>query len=398
VDSVHDAFHAPYTGPNSLLRVEPQPTVSETATFFLAARLWEGCDFVFNPEVAGGLGFSGSNGIAGFPNGEITRVGIVEPTPYFARLFLRQTVGFGGEQERVEDGVNQIAGTRDINRVTVAVGRFSMTDVADDNRFSHDPRTQFLAWSIMYNGAWDYPANVRGYTDAIAVDFNQKYWALHYAIAAMPLVANGAELNPHFLKANGQVLEWLGRYKIGDRPGNIRLMGYLNRANMGDYLEALDQMPVNPNVTLTRSYRYRYGYGLSWDQELTRDIGVFGRLGWSDGHTEAFCFTPIDRLAEMGIWIGGRSWCRPNDQFGLAFDMNGLAKDHRDYLAAGGLDFNIGDGKLNYGHEMILESLYNLGVTRNILFSLDFQEVWRPAYNKDRGPVTIFQGRFHIEF
>jgi high affinity Mn2+ porin len=398
VDSVHDVFHAPYTGPNSLLRSEPHAT-SETTTFFFAARLCEGFEFVFNPEVAGGRGFSGSDGIAGFPNGEITRVGVVEPTPYFARLFFRQTIGFGGEKETVEDGVNQIAGTRDVNRLTIAAGRFSMTDVADDNRFSHDPRTQFLAWSIMYNGAWDYPANVRGYTDAIAIDFNQKYWALHYGIGAVAAVANGAALDPRFLDANGQVLEWLGRYKLfGDRPGNLRLLAYLNRAHMGDYAEALALMPVNPQVTLTRAYRYKYGFGLSWDQELTKNVGVFGRLGWNDGHTEAWMFTPIDRLAELGLWIRGRPWCRPHDQFGLAYCINGLARDHREYLAAGGLDFNIGDGKLNYGQEMILESVYNLGVTKNILFSLDFQEVWNPAYNRDRGPVTIFQGRFHIEF
>jgi high affinity Mn2+ porin len=397
VTSVHDVFHAPYTGPNSLLRMEPHAT-SETTTMFFATRLWQGGEFVFNPEVAGGRGFSGSDGIAGFPNGEITRVGIVEPTPYIARLFFRQVIGFGGEQERLEDGVNQIAGTRDIHHLTVAFGRFSMTDVADDNRFSHDPRTQFLVWSLMYNGAWDYPANVRGYTDAIAVDYNTKHWALHYGIAAEPAVANGAALDPRFLKANGQVLEWLGRYKLNERPGNLRLLTYLNRAHMGDYAEALAQMPVNPNVTLTRAYRYKYGFGMSWDQEVTKDIGIFARLGWSDGHTEAWAFTAIDRLAEGGVWINGRKWCRPNDQFGLAFNMNGLARDHRNYLAAGGLDFNIGDGKLNYGREMILEALYNLGVTRNILFTLDFQEVWNPAYNEDRGPVTIFQGRFHIEF
>jgi high affinity Mn2+ porin len=397
VDAVHDDFHAPYTGPLSLLRNEPHAT-SETTTFFFAARLWEGGEFVFNPEVAGGRGFSGSDGIAGFPNGEITRVGVVEPTPYFARLFLRQTIGFGGEKETVEDGVNQIAGTRDISRVTIAAGRMAMTDVADDNRFSHDPRTQFMAWSIMYNGAWDYPANVRGYTDAIAIDFNQKYWALRYAIGAVSTVANGAALDPRFLDANGQVLEWTGRYKLNEQPGNIRLLAYLNRAHMGDYAEALALMPVNPDVTQTRAYRYKYGFGLSWDQQVNKDVGIFGRLGWDDGHTEAWMFTAIDRLAEWGVWINGRSWCRPHDQFGLAFDINGLARDHRNYLAAGGLDFIIGDGKLNYGHEMILESVYNLGITKNILFSLDFQEVWNPAYNQDRGPVTIFLGRFHIEF
>jgi high affinity Mn2+ porin len=397
VTGVHDHFHSPYIGPLSLLPVEPQAT-SETTTFYFAARLWEGGEFVFNPEVAGGRGFSGSNGVAGFPNGEITRVGVVEPTPYFARLFYRHTINLGGEQEKLEDGVNQISGTRDINHLIIAFGRFSMTDVVDDNKYSHDPRTQFLAWSIMYNGAWDYPANVRGYTDGIAIDYNTKYWAIHYGITAVPRVANGSALDPRFIDANGQALEWLGRYKINEHPGNFRFLSYLNHAHMGNYGDALRLMPVDPNVTLTRVYRFKYGFGISWDQEVTKDVGVFGRWGWNDGHSEAWSFTPIDRLWELGVWINGRPWCRPHDQFGSAFCSNGLQGTHRAYLAAGGLDFNIGDGKLNYGHEMIWETVYNLGVTKNILFSLDFQEVWHPAYNRDRGPVSIFMGRFHIEF
>jgi high affinity Mn2+ porin len=397
VDSVHDHFHAPYTGPNSLLRSEPHAT-SETTTFYFATRLWKGCDFVFNPEVAGGQGFTSSTGIAGFPNGEITRVGVVEPTPYMARLYARQTFGFGGEQEQVAGGINDVAGVRDVHRVTVAVGRFSMTDVIDDNKFSHDPRTQFLAWSLMYNGAWDYPANVRGYTDGIAVDLDQKEWELHYVIGAVSTVANGAALDPLFLEHNGQALEWVKHYRIGERPGNFRLMTYVNRANMGSYSQASALMPVNPVVTQTRATRSKYGFGLSWDQEVTPDIGIFGRLGWSDGRNETWEFTAIDRLFEFGVWTRGRRWCRPNDQLGIAFDINGLSGVHRRYLAAGGLDFIIGDGKLNYGSETILETVYNLGVTKNILFSLDFQEVWNPAYNRDRGPVSIFQGRFHIEF
>jgi high affinity Mn2+ porin len=397
VDGVHDHFFAPYSGPNSLQRIEPH-AVSETATMFFAARLWKGGDFVFNPEIAGGQGFSGSSGIAGFPNGEITRVGVVEPTPYLARLYFRQTWGLGGGQEVVEDGINTVAGVRDRYRFTVAVGRFAMTDLIDDNKFSHDPRTQFMAWSIMYNGAWDYPANVRGYTDGIALDYDHETWELHYVIGAVSTVANGAALDPRFLQANGQALEWVKHYTIGQRRGNLRLMTYLNLAHMGKYAKALEDMPVDPDVTATRSNRAKYGFGVSWDQELTSNLGVFGRWGWNDGHTETWMFTPIDRLVEFGIWARGNRWCRPNDQFGMAVCFNGLAKIHREYLAAGGLDFNIGDGKLNYARETILETVYNLGVTKNILFSLDFQEVWNPAYNRDRGPVSIFLGRFHFEF
>jgi high affinity Mn2+ porin len=400
VTQTHDAFRSPYIGPRSLLPVETTPT-SVTATLFLDGRLWEtdgwSGELVFNPELSSGPGLSDSQGIAGFPNGEITRVGIVSPTPYFARWYLRQTLGFGGEQEKVEDEANQIAGKRDINRFTLSVGKFAATDFADDNQYSHDPRTQFLPWSIMYNGAWDYPANVRGYTYGIATDFNTKYWALRYGVFAEPTFANGAPLDPKFLKANGQVLEWLLRYGLDERPGNLRLLTYAIRAHMGDYLEALQQMPVNPDVTLTRAYRWKYGFGLSWDQEITKQLGMFARLGWNDGHTESWAFTAIDRLAEIGVLLKGKCWCRPNDVIGLAGCIEGLSGDHRNYLGAGGLDFIIGDGKLTYGPEEIFEFFYNFQLAKGIFVAFDFQEVNHPAYNRDRGPVSIYSLRVHLE-
>jgi high affinity Mn2+ porin len=365
-------------------------------------RLWQ-CpgntgELIFNPEMAGGSGLSGANGIAGFPNGEITRVGVVEPTPYIARLYLRETCALGDETEKVEDEANQIAGTRPVDRLTFVIGKMSATDIADDNVYSHDPRTQFLPWSIMYNAAWDYPANVRGYTYGFAFDYNRKDWALRYGIFAEPLIANGAPLDPRFLKANGQILEWLKRYKINEHPGNLRLWAFLNRANMGDYAEALEEMPVKPNVTLTREYRIKYGFGLGWDQEITKDLGVFAKLGWNDGHTESWAFTPVDRTAAAGVALKGRCWCRPDDVVGLAGCLNGISQDHRAYLAAGGLDFNLGDGKLRYGLEEILEFYYDFQVIKGIFLTFDFQEVGNPAYNRDRGPVSIFTLRAHIEF
>lgn len=397
----HNPFPSPYVGARSLFPVEPTAT-SATGTLFLDGRLWESDgwsgELVFNPEMAGGVGLSQSQGIAGFPNGEITRVGILNPTGYFARLFLRQTWGFGGEQETVADEANQIAGKQDVDRLTLSVGKFSATDFVDDNRYSHDPRTQFLAWSIMYNGAWDYPANVRGYTYGIALDFNQKYWALHYGIFAEPTFANGAQLDPKFLKANGQVLEWVGRWTMDEHPGAIRLLTYGNRAHMGDYLESLQQMPVNPDITLTRAYRWKYGFGMSWDQEITKQLGLWGRLGWNDGRTESWAFTAIDRLAEIGMLLKGKCWCRPNDVVGLCGCIEGLNGNHRNYLGAGGLDFIIGDGKLTYGPEEILELFYNFQVTKGMFVGFDFQEVDHPAYNRDRGPVALYTMRVHIEF
>ena len=260
VTQAHNDFPSPYVGAHSLLPIEPAAT-SVTGTLFLAARLWDQGILVFDPEIAGGTGFSGTQGVAGFPNGEITRVGVAAPTPYIARLYCQHTIGFGGEQEKVEDGPNLIAGMRDVDRLTITMGKFTVTDIVDDNRYSHDPRTQFLNWSLMYNGAYDYPANVRGYTFGVAFDRNFKDWAFRYAILAEPSIANGAPLDPHIAKANGNVAEVERRYKLCDRPGKLRVLAYLNNAHMGDYEESIAQMPVDPNITDTRSYRVKYGFG-----------------------------------------------------------------------------------------------------------------------------------------
>ncbi len=401
ITQIHPDFPAPYTGPNSLLPNEGAAT-SLTATLFLDARLWEEGDdsgeLIFNPEIAGGRGLSNVFGVAGFPNGEITRVGAVEPTPYIARLYYRQTWGLGGEQEKVEDEANQIAGMRDVDRITLSVGKYAFTDVMDQNAYSHDPRTQFLNWSLMYNGAWDYPANVRGYSYGLALEYNEKDWALRYGVMAEPKVANGAALDPRIDDANGHALEWEGRYEIDCLPGKLRLMAYLNHAHMGNYRLALEEMPIDPNVTLTRAYRIKYGFCANWEQQLTKDLGLFARLGWNDGQTESWAFTAIDRTACLGLLLKGRYWRRPDDTVGLAGVINGLSQNHRDYLAAGGLDFIIGDGRLNYGPEEILETYYDLQLHKGIFVTADFQEISHPAYNRDRGPVSVYSLRVHIEF
>jgi high affinity Mn2+ porin len=402
VTQAHDHFRSPYQGPNSLPPVEPFVT-SETTTLFLVTRLWEcgNCpgELVFNPEVAGGRGFGANvNGIANYPNQEITRVGVPEPTPYIARLYLRQTFGFGGEQEKLEDDFNQVAGRRDVLRLTVIAGKVAATDFVDNNRYSHDSRTSFLPWAMVYNGAWDYPANVRGYTYGVAFDLNQKCWALRYGVFAVSTVANGAALDPHILKANGHILEWERRYTLSGRPGKLRLWGYFNHAHMGKYSEAIDEMPVNPDVTQTRAYRIKYGFGGNVEQELSRDLGAFIRAGWNDGRSESWMFTEIDSTFVAGLVLKGRCWCRPQDLVGLAVAADGISEPHRDYLADGGLGFVIGDGRLNYGLEKVVETFYNMEIRKGIYFAVDLQWVDNPAYNRDRGPVLVGGGRLHLEY
>jgi high affinity Mn2+ porin len=401
VTQVHDVFPSPYMGRNSLRPREPAAT-SLTATLFMSARLFESdhneTQLIFDPELAGGTGFSGTRGIAGFPNGEITRVGIAAPTPYIARLYVRQTFGFGGEREKVPDAVDQVAGERDVKRLAVILGKFALPDIADDNRYAHDPRTQFLNWALVYNGAWDYPANVRGYTYGLGLDYNySKGLSMSYAVAAMPAVANGAALDPRFLKAQGQVAEIERRYDLFGRPGTIRPLAFLNHAHMGNYNEAVELMPKDPDITKTRSYRYKYGFGLNIDQELTDNLGFFSRLGWNDGHSETFAFTEIDRTLSAGLVMGGRAWARPYDRVGLAGILNGISGPHRAYLEHGGFGFIIGDGKLDYGPEEILELYYAFQIKNGLAVTFDFQEIGNPAYNRDRGPVSVFSLRVHLD-
>lgn len=391
-------FHSPYSGDNSLPSILNYRT-TETATLYLDARLWEGADFVFNPEVSGGTGIGRTLGMAGFPNGEATRVGHIQPTPYVARAFFRKTIGFGGEQEDVEDAPNQLAGKRDISRITFTAGKMGAPDIFDNNLFSHDPRTQFLNWSVMYNGAWDYPANTRGYTYGATIEINHKDWAWRYGVFGEPKEANGPDIDPKFLKANGHVMEFEYRYELDEElPGKLRFLAFLNNAHMGSYRESLSQGIVPPDITLSRAYRVKYGFGLNVEQKLADDLGFFARLGWNDGETESWAFTEIDRTISAGLLWNGESWCRPADQFGIAVVVNGLSDAHRDYLAAGGLGFIIGDGALNYGPEEIFETFYNLQLRKGIVIGFDFQAVNHPAYNRDRGPVAIAAIRAHFEY
>lgn len=390
-------FDSPYIGPNSLLPILNYRT-TETATLFLDVKPWEGAEIVFDPEVAGGRGLSQTLGVAGFPNGEATRVGAAEPTPYIARMLLRQTFNLDGPWERLEDAPNQIAGHRDYSHLTLSVGKMAAADTIDNNRYSHDPRSQFLNWSLMYNGAWDYPANVRGYTYGGTAEFATLFYAVRYGIFAEPAVANGPDFDPHLLKANGQILELEERFHLGDLPGRLREWVYLNHAHMGQYREALAEMPLDPDVTRTRAYRFKYGFGVNLEQQLARDLGAFLKAGWNDGQSESWAFAEIDATVALGLLLKGRLWRRPNDEFGLAGVVNGLSDAHKDYLAAGGLGFIIGDGRLHYAPEEILEIYYNWQMHKGINLTADFEGVDHPAYNQDRGPVAIFALRLHFEY
>ncbi len=400
IGQYHGTFRSPYEGPLSLQDVSERD-VSLTTTLFLGLRLSKSTQLYIDPEVAGGRGFSGTSGIADFPNGEMPRVTTATPKPYLARAYIVQDFGFGDEQESFTSEENQLAGHRSMNRYTIIAGRFAATDFFDNNHYSHDPRTQFMSWGTMYNGAWDYPADTRGYTWGWVHELHTKNWSWRYASVAEPKVANGMSFDRRLFRDRGDLFETERRYTAGGHPGAVRILGFLHHTDSGTYSDALRLAASTgkpPDVTLTRRVgNLKYGAGISFEQEIAPDIGVFARLGWNDGKTESFAFTAIDRLASGGVSITGNRWKRRSDTAASALTVGGLSGIHALYLARGGLDFIIGDGRLRYAPEYVWESYYSARLFPGFFATFDLQHVTNPAYNQDRGPVWIASIRLHVE-
>jgi high affinity Mn2+ porin len=395
------ALPAAYSGQNSL-RTAQERSYSLTSTAALGYRPWTGGEFYFNPEVALGVPLSGLTGLGGFTNGEIARTAGPNPRLYRARLFLRQTIGLGGGRENVEPDINQLAGSVDKRRLVLTAGNLSVIDIFDDNAYSHDPRTQFMNWSIMTHGAYDYAADARGYSAGFAIEYFHDDWAIRFGRFAQPREPNQLPLEYRLSRHYGDQLEIERAHKVYEQPGKIRLLAYRNRALMSRYEDALN--PANqagpaPSLADVRSRdRTKAGFGINLEQAIGEDLGVFARSMLSDGKTETYAFAEIDRSFSAGAILKGNRWGRALDSVGLAVSRNGLSAQHRDYLARGGLGFFIGDGRLNYKPESILETFYSYAVNKKNLVSIDYQRIANPAYNSDRGPVNIVSLRLHTEF
>lgn len=398
IEQWHGRFTSPYSGTNSL-NPHREDKHTATVTFYLGRRLWPGAEFYFNPEVTQGTGLSGTVGLAGFPNGEATRAGSNTPEYNTARLFLRQSFDLGGPQESVQPDSNRLAGRQNGERLTFTLGKLSAVDLFDGNTHSHDPRTQLLNWALMDNGAWDYPADAKGYTVGFTADLKLLPRSLRWGIFMEPAEANGRRLDAHLARAFGQAIEWEERYSAAGHPAVVRLLTYWNRAHMGSYAEAVRAAgPGSPDVTLNRRYRSKAGAGLNWEQEVAAGLGAFARIGLNDGRNETWAFTEIDRTASAGLSLKGVAWDRPDDTLSAALVFNGLAREHRRYLAAGGYGFIIGDGSLYYGMEEILEANYDWKAAKWLALAADLQLVSHPGYNRARGPVAVLALRLHAEF
>ena len=393
----HGWFPSPYEGENSLPS-HPEHRVSITATVFLSFRLSRHWEFTVNPEVAGGRGFGDVTGIAGFPNGEIPRVSSATPTLYLARAYVRYSIPIGSAFEPATDGPNQVSGMVPASRWSVVAGKFAITDFFDNNTYSHDPRSQFLNWSLMYNGAWDYPADTRGYTVGTVQELRMRNWALRAASVMEPTTANGTTLDTRVGQNRGTAFEYEHEHGLPGRSGAVRVLAFENREDAGTFREALRGPGQLPDLDATRrNGTKKYGFGLNLEQQLSRDAGVFARYGWSDGKTESWAFTQIDRSLSGGLSVKGSRWGRPQDTVGLGTAHNYLSGDQRSFLAAGGLGFIIGDGHLNYAPEEIVEAYYALHVRSSWTVTGDYQRITNPAYNRDRGPVDAGSIRLHWE-
>ena len=399
VRQLKPAFQSPYEGPHSL-GPERAWSYSFTGTVALGARLGA-TEMYADAEVAQGVGFSGLQGLAGFSNGELARTSGSTPTLYRARLFVRQVIGLGGGSEQVEADENQLASRYDKNRIVITAGNVSVLDIFDGNAFSHDPRTQFMNWVLMTHAAWDYPADSRGYTWGAAAEYIADGWAIRAGRFAQPVQPNGLQLDSDLLHHYGDQLEIAHDYAWGEQTGTVRVLAFRNRAVMARYDDALALAASTgepPDLNAVRhGDQTKLGIGVGIEHRPTSDLGLFGRLMWADGQTETYAFTEADRSASAGVSIGGAPWGRAPDTLGIAAAVDAISGSHRRILAEGGNTFFLGDGRLSYRTENVLEAYYRIGVLPHADVSVDFEHIAHPGYNADRGPVSFIGLRVHLE-
>jgi high affinity Mn2+ porin len=397
----HPGFTSPYQGTNSLT---PSAQGKETfdLTLYGGVRLWRGAEFWINPEIDQGFGLSNTLGVAGFPSGEAYKVGSSQPYGRVPRAFLRQTINLGGDTVEVERDLNQLAGTQSANRVVITVGKFSVVDVFDTNAYAHDPRGDFLNWSIIDSAAFDYAANAWGYTYGVAAEWYQGKNTFRLGLFDLSVTPNSTELDPQILPQYQIVAEWERRYALASQPGILRLLGFAMRGNMGQYDQAtaIAQMTGQPaDIAAVRSFHTKFGGALNLQQQLASDIGLFARISADQGLYEAFEFTDVNQSYALGASMTGERWRRPSDNFGVAVVVNRASSAAENFFNAGGLGILVGDGQLPHpGSERLVETYYSFSLARGVRLSFDYQFIDNPAYNRDRGPVSVFGLRFHAQF
>ncbi len=415
------AFHSPYEAQNSFVGRGEYKT-SLVGTLFTGFQLKReprfATDILFDLESAGGRGLSQALGLAGFTNLDVVRNPNLGSVPYIARVQLHQVFGFSSE---LVDGARtpfSLPTKLSARRLELRAGKMSLPDLLDLNSVGSDSHLQFMNWTSDNNGAWDYAADTRGYTYALLAEYDDRSWSARTAIALMPTVANGIDLDWNLHRARGENFEaeyrrpplarLLSRKANQPRLGVIRALSFVNYGDMGVYRQAnvtaLTERTLNqPGATPVISSHapgttVKYGFGLNTEQQLTSDIRVYTRFGWNEGQHESFCYTEVDQTFAAGADMAGSRWRRPNDRFGVTGISNAIKRDHQAYLALGGYGFLLGDGRLTYAREDILEAYYTAHNWRGLFTAFDTQLIAHPGYNGDRGPLAVFSVRTHVDF
>jgi high affinity Mn2+ porin len=398
VEQYAPPFHSPYVGQNSLIPNQGRETWD--TTFGVGVKLWRGAEFWFDPEIDQGFGPSATEGIAGFPAGTAFKVGASVPYARLHKAFVRQTIDLGGESKKTDASFNQFAGSQTADRLVTTLGKFAVTDVFDVNKYANNPRKDFMNWALINSGAFDYAADAWGYTYGAAAEWYRGDWTLRGGLFDLPVAPNSQQLDTSFTQ-----FQWLGeierRYELWGHPGKLAITGFLSRARMGSFQDAIDlaQLTGAPaNIAAVRKYQSRGGVSMNLEQEVTDELGLFMRAGWANGAIEPFNYSDIDRTAAAGLSLKGKQWGRPDDTFGLAGIVNDISNVHQQFFNAGGLGILVGDGMLPHpGPEQIIETYYAFPVLASTV-TLDYQFIVNPAYNRDRGPVSVIGARVHAEF
>jgi high affinity Mn2+ porin len=400
------AFPSPYEGANSLPGAAEAREIAD-ASLFAGARLWQGAEIWINPALDQGFGLADTHGVAGFPSAEAYKFGSNYPYTVLQRYFIRQTIDLGGPQEAVSAGSDQFAETQSSNRLVVTLGSFGINDIFDTNDYANDPARDFLNWSVINAGTFDYAGNAWGYTDGLAVEWYEGRYVTRAGIFDLSVTpAGGVSPTSYGLDDSFDQFQWVAeveeRHHLWGEPGDIKVTGFLSRGRAGRFIDAIDLAAASgqpADITAVRRYTSRPGVSVNLQQQVTADLGVFARVGWADGSVEPWDFTDIDRTVSGGISLSGTSWKRPQDTVGVAAVINGISGVHEAFLNDGGLGILVGDGKLPHpGLEKILESYYSFALRPATALSVDYQLIDDPGYNTDRGPVNVLTLRIHWEF
>ncbi len=389
-------FQARYSGGRSMSpRAQGRETFS--ADLILGRQLWHGAEIIFNPAVTQGFGLSNSQGAAAFPNGEAFRLGTRDPVAWVPRLFFRQTIALSADTVPYDNDPLRFNEALPRERVVITIGRFSAWDIFDDNRYAHDPRTQFMNWALVAGGAFDYVADARGFTNGLALEWENGVWAARAGAFQVAREVNSLDLDPQLLQA-WQLIGSIERFwSIRGRAGAVRLIYGASQTRQSPWSRIAPGIPEsfekNPFGTTLKN-----NLAVSYDQELTQELGLFARWSWNDGRTQNWMFTEMDQALSFGGVLSGQRWGRPQDLVSLGTNIGWISPGRRRFLAAGGLGFITGDGALDYQPEWASEVSYNWQAAAGINLTLGYQLIVNPAYNSARGPINVFALRLRTAF